>query len=75
MGSLWIFYQRGFGLFPWPNALPRISKITELPKISKSESQKSDYQFWIAQSLQNDQLENLYISSNGKTRNINLDSS
>ena len=35
----------GFGLFLWPNVLPRIIKITELPKITNNESQKNDYQF------------------------------
>ena len=33
-------------------------------------SQKNDYQFWTAQRQQNDQFENLYISSQGDARKI-----
>ena len=75
------FVREGLGCFSQPNILPKVIKITDLPKVSKNEQvgtiltcpkKKNDHQFWIAQSQQNDQFENLYISSHGEARNIKL---
>ena len=74
------FVREGLGCFLQPNLFPKVSKITDLPKVSKNEQVGSiltcpkinDYQFWTAQSQQNDQFANLYISSHGEARNIKL---
>ena len=59
----------------------KVSKITDQPEVIQmnqegpfllAESQENDYQFWTAQSQQNDQFENLYIFSHGEARNIKL---
>ena len=74
------FVREGLDCFSWPNVLPKISKITvTCPKSVKmkrqsqfwlAQSLKNDYQFGTAKSQQNEQFENLYISSYGEARNI-----
>ena len=77
---LQFFVREGLDCFLWPNVLPKISKITvTCPKSVKmkrqsqfwlAQSLKNDYQFGTAKSQQNEQFENLYISSYGEARNI-----
>ena len=84
MPSSWIFCQREFGLFFLQhNNLLKVRKTTDLTKVRKNErvgsiltcpKSKSNYQFSSAGSQENDQFENLYISSHGKTRNIKFGS-
>ena len=70
---------KGLGLFFCSQkSCPKLSKNVTCSKtvsINKkgqfllAQSQKNDYQLWTAQSHQNDQFENLYISSHGEARN------
>ena len=75
------FLSNGWSLdcFLQPNVLPKLIKKTGLLKVTLinsygkfwlAQSQKNVYQLWITQSQQNDQFENLHISSHGKARNI-----
>ena len=82
MHGSWIFCQteRVWIVFLQHNVLSKHSKTTvTCPKIviinkkgqfSLTQSQKTEYQFWTAQSQKSDQSENLYISSQGEARNI-----
>ena len=91
MRGSWIFCQTEVwivfcGLMSWPNAQKQlwpaqISKIERVGSIMTGPNQKNDFQFWTAESWQNDQSkyqcisyiygsENLCISSLGETRII-----
>ena len=74
-GGSWIFTD----CFSW-HVLPKLSEITVICSKSVKENKKgqfwlaqslqNEYQLWTAQSHQNDQFENLYISSHREARNI-----
>ena len=77
MGGSWIFYLMVglWILFLRLNVLPKLGKIAvtcpksrrvnfDLPKVS------NEYDFWTAQSQQNDQFENPNIFSHGEARKI-----
>ena len=51
---------------------PKLVKLNKKSPFRLVYSQQNDYQFSAAQSQQNDQFENLHISSHGEARNIKL---
>ena len=79
MGGPWFFYQTQWVRIAFCNqkSRPKLNKTvtcSNVVSINKgqflfAQSQKNDYQLWTAQSYQNDQFENLYISSHGEARN------
>ena len=64
------FLSKGEGLDCFlQHVLPKLSKKTDIPQVSKTEQTGN---VWICPKLQNDQFENLYTSSHGEARNINF---
>ena len=79
--GLEFFVREGLGCFSQPNVLPKVSKITDLLKLSKNEQARSiltcpKSEKWLSilnwSKSEKWQFENLYISSHGKVGNIKL---
>ena len=73
--------SRGLDCFLQPNVLRKLSKINcglandnkmKIGTILTCPNQQNDYQLWTAQCQQNDQFENLNLSSHGVARNIKI---